>query len=60
MPNKIKNNIITIDNNNIMIIIIRLFCPRAGPPLQTQEPRPQFCTKAGLPPQTKEPRLQLY
>ena len=41
-------------------IIIRLFCPRADPSLQTQEPRPQFCSKVGLPPQTQEPRLQFY
>ena len=27
---------------NIIIIIIRAFCPRAGPTLQTQEPRLQF------------------
>ena len=41
------------------IIIIRAFCPRAGPSLQTQEPRPQLCSKAGLPPQTQEPTLQI-
>ena len=42
----------------INLNIIRVFCPRAGPSLQTQEPRPQFCSKASLPPQTQEPRLQ--
>ena len=36
-------------------IIIRVFCPRAGPSLQTQEPKPEFCSKAGLPPQTRNP-----
>ena len=33
----------------IIIIIIRVFCPRAGPSLQTQKLRLQFCPKAGLP-----------
>ena len=28
---------------NVKIIIIRVFCPRAGPSLQAQEPRLQFC-----------------
>ena len=37
-----------------------VFCPRAGPPLQTQAPRLEFCPKAGLPLQTQEPRLQFY
>ena len=37
-----------------------LFCPRAGPSLQTQAPRLQFCPKAGLPLQTQESRLQFY
>ena len=41
-------------------IIIRVFCPRAGPSLQTQAPRLQFCPKAGIPPKTQEPRLQIY
>ena len=36
----------------------RVFCPRAGPLLQGQEPRLQFWPKAGLPLQTQEPRLQ--
>ena len=44
--------------NDINIIIIRMFCPKAGLSLQTQEPRLQFCPKAGLPPQTQEPGLQ--
>ena len=29
----------------VVIIIIRVFCPRAGPSLQAQEPRLQFCWK---------------
>ena len=29
----------------IIIIIIRLFCPRAGPSLQAQEPRLHFCQR---------------
>ena len=37
-----------------------VFCPRAGPSLQTQGLRPQFCSKAGVPPQMQEPRLQFY
>ena len=37
-----------------------VFCPRAGPSLQTQAPRLQFCPKAGLPLQTREPRLQFH
>ena len=36
---------------------IRVFCQRAGPPLQTQAPRLQFCPKAGLPPQTRGTRI---
>ena len=40
-----------------IFIIIRLFCPRTAPSLQTQEPRLQLCSKAGIPPQTQEPRL---
>ena len=39
----------------VRLIIIRVFCPRAGPPLQTQEPTLQFCRR-----QTQEPRLQFY
>ena len=35
-----------------------VFCPRAGPSLQTQAPRLQFCPKADLPLQTQEPKLQ--
>ena len=34
-----------------------VFCPRAGPSLQTQAPRLQFCPKAGLSLLTQEPRL---
>ena len=37
-----------------------VFCPRAGPSLQTQAPRLQFCPKPGLPLQAQEPRLQFY
>ena len=37
-----------------------VFCPRAGPSLQTQAQRLQFCPKAGLALQTQEPRLQFY
>ena len=37
-----------------------VFCPRACPSLQAQEPRLQFCSKTGLPPQTQETRLQFY
>ena len=40
--------------SNYYIIIIRVFCPRVGLSLQTQEPRLQFCPKAGLPSQTQE------
>ena len=29
----------------IIIIIIRMFCPRAGPSLQAQEPNLQFCKR---------------
>ena len=36
--------------NLYIIIIIRVFCPRAGLSLQTQAPGLQFCPKAGLPP----------
>ena len=36
-----------------------VFCPRAGPSLQTQAPRLQLCPKAGIPLQTQEPRLQV-
>ena len=30
---------------NIIIIIIRVFCPRAGPALQAEKPRLQFCRR---------------
>ena len=43
-----------------IIIIIRVFCPRAGLSLGTRAPRLQFYPKVGLPPQTQEPRLQFY
>ena len=46
--------------NEIIINIIRVFSPRAGLSLQTQEPRLQFCPKVDLPLQTQEPRLQFY
>ena len=42
----------------IIITIIRVFCPRAGLLLQTQEPRFHFCPKAGLPLQIQELMLQ--
>ena len=32
-----------IDMHNLDIIIIRVFCPRAGPSLLAPEPRLQFC-----------------
>ena len=44
----------------IVIIIIIVFCPRAGLSRLTQVPRLQFCPKAGLPLQTQEPKLQFY
>ena len=44
----------------IIIIIISVFCPRAGLSLQTQASRLQFCPKAGLPYQTLEPGLPFY
>ena len=37
-----------------------VFCPRAGPSLQTLAPWLQFCPKVGLPLQTQEPRSQFY
>ena len=49
-----------LKRGRVIIIIIRVFCPRAGLSLQTQEPRLQYCPKAGLPPQTQELRLQFY
>ena len=39
-----RNNVI-IATYRIMLIIIRVFCLRAGPSLQTQEPRLQFCRR---------------
>ena len=44
----------------LTVYISSVFCPRAGPSLQTQAPRLQFCSKAGLPLQTQEPRLLFY
>ena len=35
----------TAHNMFIIIIIISVFCPRAGPSLQVQEPRLQFCPR---------------
>ena len=32
-------------SNIIIIIIIRVFCPRADPSLKVQEPRLQFCRR---------------
>ena len=46
--------------NRQYFFINRVFCPRAGLPLQTRAAWLQFCPKAGLPPQTQEPRLQFY
>ena len=43
------------NKNTNIIIIIRVFCRRAGPSLQIQESRSQFCSKAGLPLHTQEP-----
>ena len=37
-----------------------VFCPRAGPSMQTQALRLQFFPKAGHPLQTQEPRLKFY
>ena len=55
---------ITSESRQAMSSIIyhhhHVFCPRAGPSLQTQAPRLQFCPQAGLPLQTQEPRLQFY
>ena len=53
---KTKNMITSLHKNAVQnqnsIIIIRVFCSRAGHSLQTQEPRLQFCSKTGFPPQT--------
>ena len=35
-----------------LVIIIRVYCPRAGPSLQAQEPTLQFAPKVGDPPQS--------
>ena len=43
----------------IIIIIIRVFCPRSGPSLQAQEPRLQFCQRQVFH-RKQEPRLQFY
>ena len=46
---------------HIYIYISSVFCPRAGPSLQTQAPRLQFCPKCRSSiAQTQEPRLQFY
>ena len=37
-----------------------MFCPRAGPSLQAQEPRLQFCRRQVFHCKTQEPRLQFY
>ena len=42
----------------VLVIIIRVFCPRTGPSLQAQETMFAVLLKAGLPPQTQEPTLQ--
>ena len=44
---KIKYMTTSRDQNVIQYqnIIIRVFCPRAGPSLQAQEPRLQFCRR---------------
>ena len=34
-----------IENYIYIIIIIRVFCPNAGPPLQAEKPRLQFCRR---------------
>ena len=47
------NIVVIVTINIIIIIIIRVFCPRTGPSLQTQARRLQFCWKAGLSPQTQ-------
>ena len=51
--NSMKSLYWTSVKSNDAYVIDRVFCPRAGPSLQTQEPRPQFCSKASLPPQTQ-------
>ena len=45
---------------SVEIIMITVFCPRAGPSLQAQETKGAVLPKAGLPPQTQDPRLQFY
>ena len=47
-------------NVGSILLLSSVFCPRAGPPLQTQAPRLKFCPKADLTLQTQEPRLQIY
>ena len=47
-------------SQKLFIVIIRVFCPRAGLSQQNQAPRLQFYPKAGLLPQTQEARLQFY
>ena len=44
----------------MVMIIIRVFCPRAGPSLQAQEPRLQFCHRQVFHCKVQEPRLLFY
>ena len=61
VPPNILNVVGVVSIRRVCVyIIVRVFCPRVGPSLQTQEPRLYFCRKAGLPPQTLEARLQFY
>ena len=43
---------------NIIIIIIRVFCPRAGLSLDAQASRLQFCPTAGLSMEAQAPSFQ--
>ena len=55
------NKIIKITTvQNITYSTIRVFCPRAGPSLQSTESKVAVLPKADLLPQTQEPRLQFY
>ena len=61
LPNVKKNAYeVHFFSETIYIIVIRVFCPRSGLSLQTQESRLQFCPKAGRPRQTQKPRLYFY
>ena len=56
-----KWQILTLSSLYILLcFIIRVFCPRAGLSLRTEEPMLKFCPKEDLPLQTQEPRLQFY